>query len=364
MAKKSNPVIGKKARKYKTATYRIHKYANGGAAPYYAAVKLKRGWYESLEKRTEAAAVKDAKRIIDTYTKNPDKCAARYGELSTKTRKRLKSSTFGLPEKRAYPMPDVSHARNAKSRASTEYERGNLTESEYRKIQRKANRIIRECGGDPERVKNRPKRWKKTKKRTGPRTPPTTKSRSRASASSTRKSNATRAPSLNGRKLQRSPVALANLQNATELGHVLEVGTGDKLIRWDERKKPALLYNPKSKTLFWFYGPRIKETPRQKTNQVGPAARTYGKWTANRRGAEFEREAEIPDSVFRNVERLGNATMLAYRSDKFASRGNPSDYEHKFGKNVSLYKFGGSRPPWVFVVRGGRMTVTPRGIVG
>ncbi len=298
------------------------------------------------------------------------KCAPRSGKLTTKKRKRLKATTFGLPEKRSYPMPDASHARNAKSRASTEYERGNLTQTEYRKIQRKANRIIRECGGDPEPVKNPRKKkrgskpWKKTKKRTGPRTQPTTKSRSRASASSTRKSNATRGPTLSGRKLQRSPVALANLQNATELGHVLELETGCHVIRWDERKKPALLYNPKSKTLFWFYGPRIKETRRQKTNQVGPAARTYGKWTGNRRGAEFEREAEIPDSVFEKVERIGNATMIAYRSDKFARRGNPSDYEHKFGKNVSLYKFGGSRPPWVFVVRGGRMTVTPRGIVG
>jgi hypothetical protein len=38
--------------------------------------------------------------------------------LSRKARLALPDSTFGLPEQRAYPMPDANHARNAKARAA------------------------------------------------------------------------------------------------------------------------------------------------------------------------------------------------------------------------------------------------------
>jgi len=34
-------------------------------------------------------------------------------KLTTKQRKRMKSSTFALPRQRAYPIPDISHARMA-----------------------------------------------------------------------------------------------------------------------------------------------------------------------------------------------------------------------------------------------------------
>ena len=39
-------------------------------------------------------------------------------KLTTKQRKRMKSSTFALPRQRAYPIPDISHARNALSRVA------------------------------------------------------------------------------------------------------------------------------------------------------------------------------------------------------------------------------------------------------
>ena len=35
--------------------------------------------------------------------------------LTEKKRDNLKDSTFGLPEEHKYPMPDMSHARNAKA---------------------------------------------------------------------------------------------------------------------------------------------------------------------------------------------------------------------------------------------------------
>jgi hypothetical protein len=62
--------------------------------------------------------------------------------LSEKKRDRLSDSTFGLPEQHKYPMPDESHARNAKARASQQKKKGNLTASEKAKIDRKADRIL------------------------------------------------------------------------------------------------------------------------------------------------------------------------------------------------------------------------------
>ena len=62
--------------------------------------------------------------------------------LTTKKRKALPKSTFGLPEKRAYPMPDRAHAANAKARATQQLAKGNLTPAEKKKIDAKANRIL------------------------------------------------------------------------------------------------------------------------------------------------------------------------------------------------------------------------------
>jgi len=63
-------------------------------------------------------------------------------ELSTKKRNSEPKSDFGLPEERKYPMPDKSHARNAKARASQQKKQGNLTASEKQQIDRKADRVL------------------------------------------------------------------------------------------------------------------------------------------------------------------------------------------------------------------------------
>lgn len=73
--------------------------------------------------------------------------------LTTKKRKTLMKSQYGLPAKAkkgpkggaptgAYPMPDKAHAQNAKARAEQQYKKGNLTKAEFDKIERKANRIL------------------------------------------------------------------------------------------------------------------------------------------------------------------------------------------------------------------------------
>jgi hypothetical protein len=62
--------------------------------------------------------------------------------LTEKKRDKMADSKFGLPEEHKYPMPDKSHARNAKARASQQEKKGNLTGSEKAKIDRKADRIL------------------------------------------------------------------------------------------------------------------------------------------------------------------------------------------------------------------------------
>lgn len=64
-------------------------------------------------------------------------------KISTKTRSALPKSDFGLPGSRKYPMPDASHARVAKSRASQQYNAGNLSASAKAKIDAKANKKLK-----------------------------------------------------------------------------------------------------------------------------------------------------------------------------------------------------------------------------
>ena len=64
--------------------------------------------------------------------------------LKAAKRNKLSSSTFGLPGQRKYPMPDKSHAQNAKARATQMVNKGKLSSGQAAKIRAKANRILGE----------------------------------------------------------------------------------------------------------------------------------------------------------------------------------------------------------------------------
>ena len=68
-------------------------------------------------------------------------------ELTQEQRDALPDSAFGLPDERKYPMPNKSHARNAKARAKQEYNEGELTKGQMDRIFAKANKILMK-GGD------------------------------------------------------------------------------------------------------------------------------------------------------------------------------------------------------------------------
>ena len=63
-------------------------------------------------------------------------------KLTTKARKELPKSDFGMPGSRSYPMPDKAHAANAKARASQMVKAGKLSESSKAKIDAKANKVL------------------------------------------------------------------------------------------------------------------------------------------------------------------------------------------------------------------------------
>lgn len=63
-------------------------------------------------------------------------------KLTTRRRKSLKKSQFGLPGSRKYPMPDRAHAANAKARATQQYNKGRISKSTKNKIHAKANRVL------------------------------------------------------------------------------------------------------------------------------------------------------------------------------------------------------------------------------
>jgi hypothetical protein len=73
-------------------------------------------------------------------------------KLSTAQRKSMPKSEFGLPGKKAYPMPDASHAANAKSRASQAVNAGRMSPSTEGKIDAKANKVLGQKPGRGERA--------------------------------------------------------------------------------------------------------------------------------------------------------------------------------------------------------------------
>ncbi len=73
-------------------------------------------------------------------------------KLKAKQRAKLPAKDFGLPEKARssdakretgnYPMPDEGHAISAKRLSRKQREDGNLTEDEFDRINRKADKIL------------------------------------------------------------------------------------------------------------------------------------------------------------------------------------------------------------------------------
>ena len=62
-------------------------------------------------------------------------------KLTSKARNKLPSSDFAGAD-RSYPVPDKSHAANAKARATQAVKTGRMSKSTEKKIDAKANRVL------------------------------------------------------------------------------------------------------------------------------------------------------------------------------------------------------------------------------
>lgn len=66
-------------------------------------------------------------------------------KLSTEERKKMPKGEFAGPD-RSYPVPDKSHAANAKARASQAVNAGRMSKATEAKIDAKANKVLGKKG--------------------------------------------------------------------------------------------------------------------------------------------------------------------------------------------------------------------------
>ena len=64
-------------------------------------------------------------------------------DLTSRARNKLPAKDFAEPDKRAYPIEDTSHARNAKARASQQVKAGKMSKAEEAKIDKKADGVLK-----------------------------------------------------------------------------------------------------------------------------------------------------------------------------------------------------------------------------
>ena len=64
-------------------------------------------------------------------------------KLDTADRKKIPAKDFAEPDKRAYPIENKAHARNAKARASQAAKAGRMSTAEECKIDEKADRVLK-----------------------------------------------------------------------------------------------------------------------------------------------------------------------------------------------------------------------------
>ena len=64
-------------------------------------------------------------------------------KLDTAHRDKLPAKDFAEPDKRAYPIEDAAHARNAKARAAQAVKAGRMDKAEEKTIDRKADAVLK-----------------------------------------------------------------------------------------------------------------------------------------------------------------------------------------------------------------------------
>ncbi len=107
-----------------------------------------KGKGKSLEKEINRQCKGFSEKLVSSleefFNVGEFKCKEKpkMAKLKAAKRDKIPASEFGLPGSRKYPMPDKSHAANAKSRATQMVKKGKLSESSKKKIDAKANKVL------------------------------------------------------------------------------------------------------------------------------------------------------------------------------------------------------------------------------
>jgi hypothetical protein len=175
----------------------------------------------------------------------------------------------------------------------------------------------------------------------------------------------TAATKLSGaRVLKRNPAGSSKLDGGVgiELGRVLELEVGGQVIRMG-RKRVPLLWFPAWKSLVFFEGVSQGRATAAALRELETApgykraVKSFDSW-ANR-GTEKARGMTFPKGQ-RKWYAGGTVSRIDYWSDKW---GREDEYTHDHGKGVQLYILQrGKTAMWV--IKGGRLRVTKRGIEG
>ena len=64
-------------------------------------------------------------------------------KLTTAKKNSEPKAEFALPDERKYPVPDAAHARNAKARASQQEKAGKLSPADKKKVDAKADKVLK-----------------------------------------------------------------------------------------------------------------------------------------------------------------------------------------------------------------------------
>jgi hypothetical protein len=166
-------------------------------------------------------------------------------------------------------------------------------------------------------------------------------------------------PGLRMRPLKRGPFGLADgLELVDLLGWLDELELVDgRVIRWDAAP-PSAYWHPQAKAFLAFDGLSQPRPTRERTGAAGGrAVETFARWT----GRPARRRGTLHVEVPIRWHRIGSCARLDYTSRKWGRR---QAYTHETTTAPIVYRVGGARAPWVWVVCGGGFTLTTRGLVG
>ncbi len=169
------------------------------------------------------------------------------------------------------------------------------------------------------------------------------------------------------RKLKKAPISFQAADFnvlGIEYGKILDLEFDDRVVKFNP--PPPFFWIPKFKAIGFFVGGKVR-----------PSSVNYEKLAASRNLENIERKFQkllgrrpqgtvrkyvVPMKIAgRSWYSIGSMQRVGYWSDKF---NETTTYDHKHGKGVRLYMYGSPNARATFwIIRGGRLSLTSRGIV-